>query len=77
MVKQKNVCKEVIGKIRIMLARQKGDKGARQISIINITQEDIDRTKRQMYPKKTKFKQQQRIVRRTHNNSNLFFNPMM
>lgn len=51
-VKQKKYCKQIIGKIGVLL----NYKRTRRLCVIHITQEDIDRTKEQMYPKNKSIK---------------------
>ena len=70
-VKQKKECKEIIGKMWIRLPRPQ-----RIIDLchFNITQEDIDRTKEQMYPNRVRPVMIKRQARRTHNN--MFFHPV-
>jgi len=70
-VRQNKACKEIIGRICIRMTIQRRLTG---LSKVNITQEDIDRTRREMYPKKRK------AVRRTSpppQNNMMFFHPMM
>ena len=78
MVRQKKYCKETIGKIWIRTPHKTNGVLIRLSQVI-ITQEDIDRTKRQMYPQLYMRKRQPRRIqmRRPRQNNNNIFYPML